>query len=240
MWVQILALPQSAALPRKRRAMPAAWFMMEAMFRHTLALVPLLICSSLAVAQAHISLLSPAPRTSAQKIGPCGSGESVRGAALTFQPGETITVEWDETVDHPGHYRISLNMDGQEFQLPNQPTDAFPETLVDQIADKAGGLYSQEITFPDQECDNCTLQLMQIMTTNVPYNSFYFQCADIVLSSAAPAGPDAGEGTVDPPSPGTGGSGSGCSTTGSSEGTIAWLALALMILVARRSRQRER
>jgi MYXO-CTERM domain-containing protein len=212
--------------------------MIEAMYRHSLAIAPLLICSSVAVAQAHIALLSPAPRTSAQKIGPCGSGESVRGAALSYRPGETITVEWDETVNHPGHYRISLNMDGQEFQLPNQPTDDFPETLVDQIADKDGGLYSQEITFPDQECDNCTLQLMQIMTTNVPYNSFYFQCADIVLSNSAPASPDAGEGTVDPPGTGAGATGSGCSTTGTSGGTASWLALAMMILIGRRSRKR--
>ncbi len=200
----------------------------------SLVVAPLLICAATTVAHAHIALLSPSPRTTAQKVGPCGTGESVRGPALTFKPGETITVEWDETVNHPGHYRISLNMDGQEFELPNQPTDNFATTLVDQIADKTGGRYTQDITFPDVECDNCTLQLMQIMTTNVPYNSFYFQCSDIVLSNSAPGGSDAGD---EGPGPGPATGGCGCATSGSNAEGYGWLALGMAIFAWRRRRK---
>lgn len=146
-------------------------------------------------AHAHITLESPLPRTDAQKQGPCGATGSVRGPAQTFKPGQTITVRWDETTDHVGHYRLAFNLDGEEFPLPNNPNDNFPSVLVDQIPDRqGGGKYSQEITLPEVECDNCTLQLIQVMTTNVPYNSFYFQCSDIVLAESAPGGADAGAG----------------------------------------------
>jgi MYXO-CTERM domain-containing protein len=195
----------------------------------TLVVLPALALCLSSTAQAHIELVSPAPRTLDQKAGPCGAAGSVRGPAQTFQPGETITVEWDETVDHPGHYRLSFDLDGNDFQNPNQPDDNYPETLVDQITDKSGGSYSQEITFPDQECDNCTLQLMQIMTTNVPYNSFYFACSDIVLSNGAPGSPDAGGGGGGGGGGGDGGGdadgGCGCSSSGNSAGDFGFLAI---------------
>lgn len=105
----------------------------------------------------------------------------------TFQPGEVITVLWDETVDHPGHYRISFDDAGHDaFQNPNNPGDNFPSTMVEPIADKSGGRYSQQITLPTEPCSTCTLQLMQVMTTSVPYNSFYYQCADITIAGDAP------------------------------------------------------
>jgi MYXO-CTERM domain-containing protein len=161
-------------------------------------------------ASAHISLTSPAPRTADQKAGPCGVSGSVRGSNVTsFAPGETITVTWKETVEHPGHYRISIDMDGNEFTNPNNPNDAFPETMVEPIADRvvnsSNNTYSQEVTLPMQTCENCTLQLVQVMTTSVPYNSFYFQCADIRIGE--------GGDPVDPPPP-EDGVDSGCSTGG--------------------------
>ena len=198
----------------------------------SIIVVPVVTLLALPVAEAHISQISPTPRTQSQKEGPCGAAGSTRGEPQVFRPGETITVEWDETVDHPGHYRIAFDPDGEDdFPLPNQPDDNFATTLVDQITDKAGGLYSQEITFPDIECDNCTLQLIQIMTTQVPYNSFYFQCSDIVLSNAtSETGPDAG---VNPTKPASGG---GCASSGGASGTAS-LFLALALLVLRKRRQ---
>jgi MYXO-CTERM domain-containing protein len=143
-------------------------------------------------ASAHIALTSPTPRTADQKAGPCGASGSVRGTKITsFAPGQTITVTWNETVQHPGHFRISLDMDGNDFTNPNNPDDAFPETMVEPIADTNASGYSQQITLPMQTCENCTLQLMQVMTTTVPYNSFYFQCADIRIAD--------GVDPVDPP-----------------------------------------
>src|SRR5262245_6303017 len=59
-------------------------------------------------AYAHIALNSPPPRVTDLKEGPCGKAGSVRGSNVTvFEPGATITVTWQETVAHPGHYRIA-------------------------------------------------------------------------------------------------------------------------------------
>ena len=176
-----------------------------------------------APALAHIAMTSPARRGQNQKEGPCGLAGSTRGTTTTtFLPGETITVEWDETIDHPGHYRISFDDDGNDsFQNPSLPEDAFPQTLTDQIADRAGGgHYKQDITLPNISCTNCTLQLVQVMTTAVPYSSFYFQCADLVIS--------------DDPGPGPGDPG-GCAAGSSTQGLAAGLGvLAALGFVRRR------
>lgn len=201
---------------------------------HFAALVVTLGAAS--VSHAHITQDFPAPRTSAQKTGPCGEGGSTRGAAQIFEPGETITVEWTETVEHPGHYRIAFDIDGEDFPLPNNPDDDFDVILVDQIPDRnvnGGGdrTYSQEITFPDVECDNCTLQLIQIMTTSIPYNSFYFQCSDIQLSRAGGGGDsDAGVGGGASDAGGGGGvtpTSGGCQLASSTTGGLGLLLLAL-------------
>jgi hypothetical protein len=188
--------------------------------RLALAAIGLLAYS--APAHAHIAMTSPAPREEAQKSGPCGTTGSPRGTKVTtFQPGQTITVEWDETVDHPGHFRLAFDDSGSDsFQNPNRPDDNFPQTLADQITDRSGGgHYSQQITLPNISCTNCTLQLMQIMTTAVPYNSFYYQCADLVIGGDVDPGPTE-------PTETEGGCAAGSSVQGLAAG-IAVLGLAL-------------
>lgn len=213
------------------------------------------------LASAHIALVSPSPRTASQKVGPCGAAGSVRGTNVTtLAPGATITVTWKETIDHPGHFRIAFDSDGQDFL---RPPDAMTTTLgadesvvgtgvqvlVDLIADiqgnnPAGGrTYTQDITLPNIECDNCTLQVIQLMTDKPPYttddvsNDIYFQCVDLVLTTGAPPPPtpDAGvpgSDAGDTP-PGGDGGGGGCST-GSGAGLLGMVAL----LGLRRRRRR--
>lgn len=205
---------------------------------------PVVLCVMLAAAtaHAHISLTSPAPRTTDQKQRVCGSANSKRGTNITtFAPGETITVTWNETINHPGHYRISFDPCGQNFSIPEsynvdtKPTD--PNVLIDLIADKAGGAYSQDITLPNITCDKCTLQLFQMMTDKPPYSKaepsddIYYQCADIVLEGNAPAVdcsvlPPGGDAGI-PGGPGGGGgtADGGCSTSGGA-GLASLLALA--------------
>jgi len=193
------------------------------------------------VAFAHISLTFPPARTTNQKQGACGTSASVRGTNVTtFAPGATITVTWKETIDHPGHHRVAFDDNGQDFPVPpgNSPgaTMGMPTVLVDPVADisgnPAGGrVYSQQITLPNIECTNCTLQVLQLMTDKPPYtsdansNDIYYQCADITLSGSAP---DAGVPLVDsgtPPgadagNPIMGEGGGGCST-GAGAGLLA-------------------
>jgi len=195
--------------------------------RHALLLISLLVPS---IASAHISLTYPPPRSADQKAQVCGAVNSMRGTNITtLAPGATIMVMWKETIDHPGHYRISFDDDGQDFIIPLSEatnTEGMPNVIDDMIADIQGNLpaggrvYMQQITLPNIECSNCTLQVTQLMTDKLPYSAdatsddIYYQCADIQLSNA-PAGGDAGidpmpEAGVDPGPSNTSG---GCATT---------------------------
>ena len=152
-----------------------------------------------APAFAHIQLDYPTARTTQQKTGPCGAPGSVRGTNVTeLQAGEVITITWRETINHPGHYRISFDADGQDdFGDPASFTDFYsnPAVLVDEIGDKQGGMYTYDLTVPGVACDNCTLQVVQVMTDKAPYgdgNDLYYQCADIVIVKSGVT-PDAGE-----------------------------------------------
>jgi MYXO-CTERM domain-containing protein len=155
-------------------------------------------------AEAHISLSEPKSRywdattqvadQEKQKVGPCGVNGDARSTTpsliTTFRPGQRLTVRWSETVQHPGHYRIAFDSDGQDFPVPG--TAGMPAgvtILADNIADKGGGkgvAYTQEVTLPAEECSRCTLQLIQVMTTAAPpykASDLYFNCADVILSN---------------------------------------------------------
>jgi uncharacterized protein (TIGR03382 family) len=189
--------------------------------------LPIVIAAP-AVADAHIQLTSPLPRTLQQKAGPCGDATTPRSQNPTvLEPGATITVTWNETINHPGHFRISFDADGQDFTVPLDfdDTTQSENVLVDLIADANGGSYTQEITLPNVECESCTLQLIQMMTDKAPYgdgNDIYFQCADVALRTGggpAPVGPDAGTGgggggDDDDTGDGSGGGGGGADAVG--------------------------
>jgi len=147
-----------------------------------------------AQASAHIKLNFPAPRfdyaQNGQKVGPCGEG-TLSGDVSTFAPGQQITVEWDETVNHPGHFRIAFDPDGGEDGLED-PTDFddfdTPNVLEDNIPDNGGSTFSRIVTLPNVECEKCTLQIIQVMTDKPPWgpeggDDIYYWCADIKLSA---------------------------------------------------------
>ena len=164
-------------------------------------------------AHAHINLLSPTPRTTMQKQGPCGAGpDDPRGPTVaTFKPGEKIMVSFDEFVNHPGHFRIAFDDDGQDIFVDPKGFDDVgggPGVLIDGIPDtKAGGVSMVEVTLPDIECDNCVLQVIQVMSDKPPYgdgNDMYYQCADIALmgevasTTSGEPGTSSGPGTTEP------------------------------------------
>jgi uncharacterized protein (TIGR03382 family) len=208
-------------------------------------------------ALAHIHLNAPADRgCSNEKVGPCGTTcDPARSNATAFEPGSTITVQWDEYIDHPSHYRISFDDDGDDaFANPVtkddiQQTPALP-VLLDGIMDRDnGGDYSVQVTLPDIECDNCTLQLIQVMYDKSPPfgdNDMYYRCADLTLRRGAGNGDAGVPGMTDalPPDDvgggGGGGGGGGCNAGGQSAPGAAGLLLALGALVYSRRRLRAR
>jgi len=166
---------------------------------------------------AHVDLSVPNPRAHGEtegnlKSGPCGQTTNGRTANVNvFAPGETITVTWNEYIDHPAYYRVAfdddgddgfvmrsdgqtnptaddpeameaaLNMDAEILAIVTEENDTTPGTSTD--------IRSVDITFPNVTCENCTLQLIQYMYNNPAQG--YFQCADIALRGE-PAGADAG------------------------------------------------
>lgn len=191
------------------------------------------LLTSAAPAFAHITLTSPKPRTIEQKQGPCGETGSTRGNVVaTYKPGQTITVEWDETVDHGGHYRIAFDGDGDDaLAFPAATSDPAPITLADPIGDHAPGHYTQQVTLPNMNCTNCTLQLIQLMSnigTDAPPYTYYYQCADIVLSDSAP------EPMPTEPGPGPGNEAEGGCSTGAGSSTAMAALIALGMVLRRR------
>ncbi len=154
---------------------------------------------------AHLDLLQPSPRVpglSADpnanlKEGPCGQEQNGRTQNVNvFAPGATITVRWREFVNHRGYYRVAFDESGDDgfptFPGPgaspegDDPTRSCPVDgrviLGYELEDGTGGEYSLELTLPDVECEDCTLQVIQYMyDTGRPY---YFQCADLALRRA--------------------------------------------------------
>jgi MYXO-CTERM domain-containing protein len=189
-----------------------------------------------AVSFAHVDLSQPTPRAHGQnegnlKQGPCGQATNARTANVNvFAPGQTITVEWNEFIDHPSYFRIAFDDDGDDgfVQRTDGQNDADaddPEAveaalgmdaeilaIVGEENDTTAGtdIRSTTVTLPNIECENCTLQLIQYMYDNP--GTGYFQCADIALRAAQEVEPgDAGVGGVgggaaDAGSGGTGGS----------------------------------
>src|SRR5690606_29484278 len=193
---------------------------------------------------AHVRLITPEPRADGNsnegdlKIGPCGQHAGMNGRTdriTTFEPGASITVSFGEFINHPGYYRIALDVDGDDdfpdatasdpdnVPLSDLTNPSLPVYILQYYTDDLSPgfgeeqVYTTTVTLPAIECDNCTLQVIQFMTDN-PNMPNYFQCADLVLSAS---GDDAGAGG--PTSSGAGGmtmttGAGGTSTTGSDTG----------------------
>jgi hypothetical protein len=206
----------------------------------TLPLAAALVLVGATPAFAHIALTYPKPRPGDLKVGPC-AGPTRGTTPTTLEPGSTITVTWDETVPHEGHYRIAFDDAGQDFANPVKIDAADGKTiLADGIPDPSGPQkkFQQVVKLPDIECDSCTLQLIQVMSTapsNWRASEMYFQCADLVLRRGAGTPPTGGGGgadggTVDEPS-------DDGATGGCSAGDAPGILLALAAVPLRRRRR---
>jgi uncharacterized protein (TIGR03382 family) len=188
-------------------------------------------------ARAHVRLVDPVSRYGDEmKAGPCGRLGGTRTTFVTTRrPGDTITVVFDEIIDHPGYFRIAFDPAGDAALAPPTYTGtdwvnpAGVDVLLDRIANPPGLTHGEvPVVLPDIECDTCTLQLIQVMTDKPPFDGaddFYYQCADLVLSRTLPVGgppPPVRSGGV-PAAPGGMG---GCASAGA--GPEGWLVLALL------------
>jgi hypothetical protein len=140
-------------------------------------------------AHAHISVDGPITPRSADvglKVGPCGNIPRTDRPTI-LKAGATVTIEWQETINHPSRYEFYFSPSGdQNWSL----LKVVPDTQ-DGTADLPHN-YSTQITLPNQPCTDCTLQLIQVMLENPAAPTNYYSCADIQLTQQGVTQPPPG------------------------------------------------
>ena len=165
---------------------------------------------------AHFKLNSPASwivedmRGDPQKIAPCGGTKADAGtptnAVTKVQGGQKLHIEVDETIFHPGHYRIALAR--TRAGLPPDPevttqqtekgsrsvsaaiaTSPQPPVLVDGLwphTERPTAKWTTDIDLPNVSCEKCTLQIIEFMANHpgVQEGGFsYHHCADLQITA---------------------------------------------------------
>ncbi len=171
---------------------------------------------------AHFTLRAPASwivendKGDPQKLAPCGGTEvnpgMPTGAVTAVRGGQKLEVVVEETVFHPGHYRIALarkrNLLPADPEVTMHDTDRGPRSLSAKIETNpqppllADGLWAHtekptknwetEVTIPNITCDGCQLQVIEFMAEHpgVRQGGFsYHHCAvlDITADPSKPA-----------------------------------------------------
>jgi len=191
-----------------------------------LSFVALLLTGTAPVMAAdHFKLLEPASRLvedqrgDPQKLGPCGgtsaNAGTPTGTVSQAVGGSKLHIKVQETIYHPGFYRVALAVKSLD-ELPPDPVAVTRETPKGpwsisgaiqsnpQMPVIADGLFSHrtrptgpmdpnetDVQLPNINCEKCTLQIVQFMEDH-GYNKdggyTYHHCADIKIT-ADPAKP---------------------------------------------------
>lgn len=139
-------------------------------------------------AQAHIRAktagnLIPRSNSDSLKTAPCGG--IARGvSSATYAPGATMTMNWEETINHPGRFEIYFSPSGDSaWQLIKTINDT--TNLTTDLPHQ----YTTTFTLPTTPCAACTIQLIQVMEENPASPSYYYSCSDIKIQSATTTTP---------------------------------------------------
>lgn len=181
--------------------------------RALLAALPAIVAAP--VALAHFKLLAPASwivedvRGDPQKTAPCGGTNAdpgtPTGAVTAVAGGGRLAIALDETIFHPGHYRIALARTMDE--LPPDPevttqetergprsvsakieTDPKPPILLDGLwshTERPTAPYALYLNVPNVDCKGCVLQIIQFMANHpgVREGGFsYHHCATVDIT----------------------------------------------------------
>jgi hypothetical protein len=182
--------------------------------------VLLAACAALMIApfaNAHFRLLEPQSWLvendlgDPQKLGPCGGTSANAGAPTNLinkaVGGQMLHIKVQETVFHPGHYRIALAVNSRA-ELPPDPEVATTDSEKGpssvsaviqntvQVPLLADGLFvhttrqtepfETDVQLPNLNCPKCTLQIVEFMAKH-GYNKdggyFYHHCADLEITA---------------------------------------------------------
>jgi hypothetical protein len=169
------------------------------------------------VMHAHFKLIEPASwliedeRGDPQKAGPCGGTNADYGkpsySVTQATGGSRLHVKVQETIYHPGHYRVALAVNSPA-ELPVDPkattmeSDRGPRSVSGEIqnpvqvpvladglfvhAAKVDAPFETDVTLPNISCRRCTLQVIQFMEqhgVNNPGMFTYHHCAVVQISA---------------------------------------------------------
>lgn len=174
---------------------------------------------------AHFKLLEPASwlieneRGDPQKAGPCGGSNTDWGkasyAVTKAVGGQKLHLKVQETIYHPGHYRVALAVNSPtelplDPQVTTRDSERGPWSVSAAIQDPvqppvlADGLFvhatrptgpmppfEADVQLPNINCKKCTLQVIQFMAEhafNNPGGYSYHHCAELQIT-ADPAKP---------------------------------------------------
>jgi len=154
-----------------------------------------------------------------QKMAPCGGTSADAGTPsniiTSIRGGTKLLLKVQETVYHPGHYRVALAVNSRT-ELPKDPevttresargpqsvsaviqNPVRPPLLVDGLwahdtrPTGTAAPYETDIEIPNINCEKCTLQIIQFMAEhglNRDGDFSYHHCADLKIT-ADPAKP---------------------------------------------------
>jgi hypothetical protein len=160
---------------------------------------------------AHFKLLEPAswlqeaPNGDPQKMAPCGGTSAdpgkTSGMVTSVQGGEKLHLKIQETVFHPGFYRVALAVNSRD-ELPKDPEvktepsangprsvsaaiqyPPLPPVLADGLFQHISRLDKEQeadIEIPNITCSKCTLQIAEFMAAhglNKDGDYTYHHCA---------------------------------------------------------------
>ena len=167
-------------------------------------------------ASAHFKMLSPAGwivedmRGDPQKAAPCGGTNAdpgtPTGAVTAVQGGGKLTISIDETIFHPGHYRIALARTRDALpadpEVTMQETERGPRSLSAEIetspqppilldglwphTERPTAPHGMYLDVPNIDCEGCVLQVIQFMANHpgVREGGFsYHHCAVLDITA---------------------------------------------------------
>jgi hypothetical protein len=173
-------------------------------------------------AMAHFHLIEPAswlqesPMGDPQKMAPCGGTSAdpgkPTGAVTNVQGGDKLHIKLQETVFHPGFYRVALAVNSRD-ELPKDPEATTeltpngprsvsaaiqyppqPPVLADglfQHISRFDQMQETDVDIPNIDCAKCTLQIVEFMAAhglNKDGDYTYHHCA-VLQIHANPAKP---------------------------------------------------
>ena len=192
-------------------------------------------------AQAHFTILAPPPASTSSNGGkgdpPCGPTDPASNVVTPVMGGSKLTLKVNESVSHPGFYRVALALKSRAELPPDnivkdssgmvllptskgmsataeyQTNPVFPVLADNLFPHTTGSMFSGDITLPNVNCDKCTLQVIEFMANHGSNGDkagfFYHHCADLKITA------DTSKPIFDP----TAGSGAGGGSSGGAGST---------------------